>query len=157
MILKLNVEESVMLSEGLKDFVIDFVNKGVVPMVAQEVLHAGELIEPAEVEAAQQHVRDEVSRFFNGLHSVEEFEACIANLPTRNYLKLSMRQHILFARLRKTGDGTVQEVEAPASDGTLALAIQDRDRILGRLALHFGLTRQEVERILEMLAKKDKA
>jgi len=146
-----------MVPEGLENFVIDFVNKGIVSLVGQEVLNADVPVDPAEVEAAQRHVREEIRQFFKGLNTVKELEARIVNLPTRSYLKLSLRQHILFARLamRKTEDEAVQDVEAPASDSTLA--VEDQDRLLGPLALQFGLTGEEVKGILEMLSPKEDA
>ena len=102
-----------MAPESLKDFLIEFVNHGIVPMVVKELWDSSESIDLEELDAAQLQVQKDVIRFFEGLDTAEELDAHDT------------------------------------------LAAEDRDPILGRLALHFGLTREEVVYILALLSEKD--
>lgn len=137
--------------ESLRDFLIEFVNHGIVPMVVKEVSDSGDSIDLEELDAAQLQVQKEVIRFFEGLDTAEELDAHLVNLPTWNYLKLSLRQHILFARLKSERDSVPQVVEMSSDSKTPA--DQDPKRVLERLARHFGLTMEDQRRILDMLGE----
>ena len=141
--------------ERLKKLAAVFVNLGILPKIAGEVKDTPLASSDDELKRAVEAVQKEVVQFFDEAETLEMLMARIPNLPTQNYLRLRLTQHLLSARLENMGKPPTADLDTARE----VLSVNGEDapldfetvfwRLMGE---HYGVTEQERNKIVQKIS-----